>query len=195
MERVFSEMYSEEKHPGVFFWSKIISDTALSGINQHLDSLGEKGFKNYLTDTLYINGFNIAGLILLLPAISMLTIDMVARIIQGDLVHYNRPVYNLVSHTFLYQYPILLTWVFIFPTLALILNLLSLILNLSQKKMRIFSLGFIKRNFFNLLFIGVGFFFLALIYGHDIFPCTVHGIIRFGLNNLINSFNYCRVNA
>lgn len=143
-------------------------------------------------NNLKITRYNIAGLILLLPVISVLTLDIIARLLQGDLFHYNRAVYGFLSRTPIYRYPVLFTWVIIFPALAVIFNLIPLLRQLLNKKTRIKSVLFIKRNIFSLLLVMAGSGILAVIKLHDFVPCMANGFLSKGIKEFLPLLQYCR---
>ena len=60
----------------------------------------------------------------MLPAFTVFMIDILGRIAQGDLTHYNRGIYNFLSHTPLYWTPVLFTWIIAFPAIAIILEII-----------------------------------------------------------------------
>lgn len=192
----FGDMYQEKKlrdgKIGFLFWLGISLDISKSACKQHGELLKKQGMKKYLFKTLHFNTCNIIGALLLLPFLSVFLIDVVARISQGDLTHYNRPVYTFLSHTFLYQKPVLLVWVILFPAIAVLINLIPLIQNSFKKHRSLFHLSFIKQNIitFSILAMGIG--FLALLKLHDFAPCSFHGILRFGLQKLPFILSYCK---
>ncbi|SRR5258708_22323 len=130
---IYKETIAKKGKVGFVFWFAVFLDTTKSALEQHLQLVKKQGVKKYLQNTLRINRYNIIGALLLLPFLSVFVIDLVARISQGDLVHYNRPVYNLLSHTLFYWTPILFIWVILFPTLAILVNLIPLIQNIVKK--------------------------------------------------------------
>src|SRR6185437_13165118 len=114
-EDLYQEQVLQNKKIGIGFWFSLILDIIQSAFAQHHDSLKKQGVKKYIHKTLHITTYNIIGAVLLLPFFSIFLIDILARIIQGDLTHYNRPVYALLSHSLLYWFPVLFTWVVLFP--------------------------------------------------------------------------------
>src|SRR5258708_16859826 len=150
------------------------------------------GMKKYIRKTFHINKYNTIGFLLLLPFFSIFFIDLIARIAQGDLTHYNRPVYAVLSHSLLYWFPVLFTWVIIFPTLAVLLNIIPLLKAFNKRHNDILQFSFIKQNIFSLLILVIGIGFLALIKLHDFAPCFVHGILRLGFEKVPSVVSYCR---
>lgn len=196
MRILFLELYQDELRrngkiePG--FWFLQIGDITTSAVNEHIDVMKQKGMKKYFQQTFGINKFNIVGGILLLPILSVTTIDIFARIAQGDLVHYNRPVYALLSHSPLYWYPVLLVWILLFPFLAIGINLIPIVQSIIKKKTNIWSITFVKRNFVSLLLLCIGMGFIALIRLHDFAPCFIHGLFKVGIGNLPKIWSVCR---
>lgn len=160
------------------FLLNVFSDLLVNIFKQHFNMLKKQGLEKYLKNTLSFNNYNIVGLILLSPILILTAIDFVSRITQMDLAHYNRLVYNLLSKTFLYKYPVLLTWAIIFPILAVILNLVPLF----KTKKRFVT--------FAILILGLG--FIAMIRLHDFVPCVVHGVFDRGVNQILPIINYCK---
>lgn len=189
-EDLYTERLINERKSGIFFWLVISLDIVKSAFEQHRELIIKKGMKKYIRQTLHINIYNIIGGLLLLPFLSVFFIDLIARIAQGDLTHYNRPVYALLSHSLLYWFPVLFTWVILFPALAIIINLIPLIKNI-LKKYGSFLL-FIKQNVITLAIFAVGLAFLAIIKLHDFAPCFLHGLLKVGINQLPQIFSVCR---
>lgn len=193
---LFRDMYAEELtkhgHTGLNFWLALTGDYAQSVVDQHAQAAGKSGLLNHLQRTFHINRYHIAGLILLLPALVVSAIDLGARIAQGDLFHYNRPVYAFMSHTPLYWFPILFIWVLVFPFLAVVINLIPVVRNASAGRPRIFSWPFIHRNLGSLLLLVLGLGFLAMIRLHDFAPCLVHGLFSRGFGQFLPLLQYCR---
>lgn len=196
MKLVFSDMYSEERSKngkiGLGFWLHQFADIGKSVIEQHIDTLGKKGMKQYLQQILHINKYNVVGGIFLLPAFIVLCIDVVSRIVQGDLVHYNRPVYSFMSHTPLYWYPVLFTWVIIFPFLAVVINLIPLVKNISKTHGKSKYMRFIAQNIITILLVSFAAFFILIVKFHDFGPCMLHGIARLGFEHLTKIVAICR---
>lgn len=147
--------------------------------------------KRYLQDTLNINRYNLFGIFLLLPAFIVFTMDLLSRILQGDLSHYNRPVFRFLSHTPLYCEPVLFIWVIVFPFLAIIVNLIPFFKNLCKKHANIKSLSFIKQNFLTAIILLFAILFILLIRFHDFVPCMVHSILKIGFFQLFNVISVC----
>ena len=120
----FQDMRAEERtkrgNAGIGFWSSILIDTLLSALHEHGEALRKEGMKKYFYQTLKLNNYNLVSLILLLPFFLVGCIDFMGRVVQGNLGHYNPATYAALSQTPLYWYPILFTWVILFPTLAII---------------------------------------------------------------------------
>lgn len=194
---VFQDMYYEEleKHGkvGVFFWTSQIVDMTKSILDEHKNLIIKKGMKKYLQQSLHINKSNIVGALLLLPFLTLLGIDFLGRLVQGDLMHYNMTWYSVMSHTILYStfngHAYLLWIVFIAaPIIALALNVIPVIKYLHpRKKITLKTLLF--TNPIAIAIIGIAFFALLIVYGHDFFPCIVHGL----LNGAVNKENIIAV--
>ncbi len=196
MRLVFYEMYQEEILTNgkirFGFWIWQFSDLSNNALKEHVDLIEKKGIKKYMQQTFNINKYNIFGVILLLPAFIVFCIDLGSRIIQGDLVHYNRPVYKLLSHTPLYWTPVLFVWVIIFPLLAVGINLIPIITKAVKDRDHLKSKTFIKQNFTTLLILTFGLFFVLLVKYHDFAPCMVHGILKVGFGQLDHIVEVCR---
>lgn len=148
--------------------------------------------KKYITKQIQFTMYNLISGVLLLPFFFIFAIDIIARIAQGDLVHYNRPVYTFLSHTPLYWTPILFSVVILFPTLALLLILISLFQNIIKKHTSLFSVTFVKQNMGSLILLVLALGFLAIIKLHDFAPCMLHGILIEGSNKIFHIFSVCR---
>ncbi len=127
-----------------------------------------------------MNIYNAAGGILLLPSLIMMTMDLTSRIIQSDLIHYNRPWYGYLSHTPLYFKPVIFTWVILFPVLAVTINFIPLITKPMHGKAGLFSWPHIQQNILSLMVLLAGLVFLFIVLFHDFAPCMVHGLTREG---------------
>lgn len=190
-EDLYQEKVAQEGQAGILFWLRISFDIFISALEQHRKQMQKLGMKKYLGKTLHINKYNIIGLVLLLPFFSVFLISLFARIAQGDLTHYNRPVYSLLSHSLLYWFPVLFTWVILFPALAIIVNLVPLIKNIIKKHGSLFEFSFIRQNAITLLILAVGIGFLAIIKFHDFAPCFIHGILQVGVGQLPKIISVC----
>ena len=135
---------------------------------------------------------NIIGLILLLPICTVFCIDLIARIVQGDLTRYNRPVYALLSHSPLYYFPVLFTWVILFPLLAVLINVTALIKNMNKQKTSFFSLAFLTRNIGAIIIFVISLGFLAILKLHDFAPCFIRGLQIVGIGHLSKILEVCR---
>ena len=122
-----------------------------------------------------IKPYHLISGIFLFPFLIILSIEVLSRVAQGDLVHYNRQVYGFLSQTPIYWLPVLFTWAFLFPLLAVLLNLFTIVKQAKREHERISSLKFIKKNIVSYLFMFTGLAFLAIIAPHFI-PFLIHGI-------------------
>src|SRR5579872_2524246 len=132
-EDLYQEKFVKDGNVGVFFWLTISLDIIKNSFEQHGELIQKQGLRKYMQKTFRINKYNIIGFLLLLPFFSVFIIDLIARIAQGDLTHYNRPVYALLSHSLLYWFPVLFTWVIIFPALAVLFNVIPLLKDIHKK--------------------------------------------------------------
>ncbi len=193
---LLKDLYQEElatrREVEIWFWISKSMDIIKNAFIQHIDLINQQGMKKYLKSEFNFNRYNLIGTIFLTPALTVFAIDLISRVIQFDLVHYNRPVYNFLSHTPLYWYPVLVTWVIVLPTLAVIINLIPLIKNMQSKKKSIYVKLFNKQNLFSLIILFLGLMFLAIIKLHDFAPCILHGLILKGFSNLGLIINMCR---
>jgi len=196
MVMTFEDMYQEKMlkdgETGIPFWFHIYMDIVANAFEQHWQLLRKQGLKKYTEQTLHINRYNIIGGLLLLPFFSVFLVDIIARIAQGDVTHYNRPVYSLLSHSLLYWFPVLFTWVILFPVLAVLINLFPLIKNILKKHGSVLRFDFIRQNIISLTLLTIGLGFLAIILLHDLGPCVVHGLLRFGFGKLPYILSFCR---
>ncbi len=191
-EDISQEQLRKSGKTGISFWLSLSFDIARSAAEQHMQLLKKQGMKKYIHQTLLINRYNIIGALLLLPFLTVFAIDVLARILQGDLVHYNRPVYNYLSHTPFYWTPNLFIWVILFPALAVFTNLIPLIKNSIKKRKTIFQFVFLRENAVTLLILAVGLGFLAIIKLHDFAPCMIHGLLRVGIGQLPKIISVCK---
>jgi len=196
MKIVFYDMYQEElaRHGsvGIRFWISCISDCIKSVVEQHITEIHKKGMKRYLQQTLHINKYNIIGGIFLLPFMTLLFLDVMGRILQGDLVHYNRAWYAAITHSVLYKEPFIIKTIFIYaPVIAIIINVIPFLRSLQTiNKPTIYKLLF--ANLFSFIILGMGLFFLVIIYGHDVVPCMAHGLQIKGITNIQTIISVCR---
>ena len=190
----FQDMREEELAKrgmvGVVFWCGIIIDSLLSALREHNEVIRKDGMKKYLYQTLKLNNYNLVSLILLLPYFIMAVIDLTGRILQGNLGHYNPATYAALSQTPLYWYPILFTWVILFPILAIAISLIPLAMN--GKKIAWPDIAYLRQNPGGVIVITVAALLLATIKLHDFVPCMVHNISMNGFNNLPSIIALCR---
>ena len=190
----FQDMRAEERtkhgNPGVGFWSTIVIDTLLSALREHGEALRKEGMKKYLQQTLKLNNYNLVSMILLLPFLIMGCIDLAGRILQGNLGHDNPAIYAALSQTPLYWYPILFTWVILFPILAVIISLIPLAINSKKSSWR--SIDYLKQNPVSVIIITVGILLLAVVILHDFAPCMVNNIMLQGFGHFQSIISLCR---
>jgi hypothetical protein len=196
MRLLFQDMYQEEVTKkgsvSLTFWFSQVGDITKSLIEQHIDIIQKQGIKKYLQQTFHINKYNVISGIFLLPVFFMTLVELISRIAQGDLTHYNRPVYAFFSHTFLYWTPILFTWVILFPLLAALISFIPLVKAISKKKVSVFSIAFLHRNIITIGILFIGFGFIALIKLHDFMPCMFYGLTHFGFGQFGHIVSVCR---
>ncbi len=184
MSQLLIDMIGEQREENgkitLGFWLHLIGDTLKSSFREHFNELRKSGLKTYLRQNFRFTGLHLLGLLLLLPSISVLSLDVISRILQGDLIHYNRPVYAFLSKTFFYRTPVLFIWVILFPALAVLINLLPFI----SAKYRGRLVSFI------LLVFGLG--FLSIILFHDFAPCMLHGLFSHGFSQFGRLLSFCR---
>jgi len=194
MMYTFQDMRAEErtKHGkvGIGFWSGILIDTLLSALHEHGEALRKEGMKKYLQQTLKLNNYNLVSLVLLLPFLIMGCIDFAGRILQGNLGRYNPAAYSVLSQTPLYWYPILFTWVILFPLLAVIISLIPLAINSRKSSWR--GIDYLKQNPVSVIIITVGILLLAVVILHDFAPCMVNNIMLQGFGHFQSIISLCR---
>jgi len=190
----FQDMRDEERTKdgmvGIVFWSGILIDTLLSAFHEHKEVIRKDGMKKYLHQTLKLNNYNLVSLILLLPYFIMACIDFGGRILQGNLGHYNPATYAALSQTPLYWYPILFTWVILFPILAIVISLIPLAMN--SKKISWPDIAYLKQNPGSVILITVAVLLLAMVKLHDFLPCLVYNISMNGFGHLPSIISLCR---
>jgi hypothetical protein len=190
----FEDLYQEELEKsgqvGASFWLSIFTDTLQSASREHFNLMKQKGILNYL----HLNIYNVIGAILLFPFAFFFTAGMIARIAQGDLEHYNRAWYATISHWFFYggfknQAQAEFTILILLPILAILINLIPLIKTVLKSK-RVVPLKLILANPITILILLGGLFALAVVYGHDVIPCTLNSL-KAG-HGVIETINYCK---
>ena len=110
-----------------------------------------------------------------MPFLIFLSIEVFSRFAQGDLLHYNREIYGVLSQTPFYVLPVLFTWIFLFPLLVVLLNFFMVAKQAKREHERLSSLKFIKKNIMSYLFMLASLAFLAFIAPHFI-PFLIYGI-------------------
>ena len=165
-------------------------DIAKGVIEQHSDVVRKQGMKKYF----HLSNYNIIGLILLLPFLTLLGLDFLGRLAQGDFVHYDRAWYAAITQSVLYREPFVLQIIFIFaPCLSVVLNSIPVLKSLQRtKKYTARTLFFANPIAF--IVMALGLLCLLIVYGHDFAPCMVHGIFHGGLFYFLQLFSVC-VNA
>lgn len=193
---ILQDMYKEEVSKygkaSFRFWLYIFLDTIQSIVIQHVNSMKQQGVKKYF----HINNYNIWGGILLLPFALLFIYGIIGRIVQGDLNHYNRSFQGVLSHSFIYanyfgKPLILLAIAIIFPTLAVVINLIPLLTAFVKAKKRS-PIKLFQNNPIAVLLTLVGLFFLLIIFGHDVIPCIFYGLAHFGFGQLGHILAVCK---
>ena len=165
---------------GLNFWLFQFSDLSKSVIEENLDDMQKRGMRKYFR----LNNYNIIGAVLVLPVFIVFLVDILSRISQGDLTHYNRVTYNFLSHTPLYWTPVLFIWIVLFPAVAILLNIIPLLKNRNNR-------AFVKNNIVTIGILLFGLFVLAIVKFHDFAPCLIHSIFSRGFNEFPQILNYC----
>lgn len=185
---VFHDMYQDElsvKGNVQFgFWLSIILDVTKSSITQHISAMKQQGWRKYFHITIY----NIIGGILLLPFLLIFIYGMIGRTIQGDVYHYNRPFESVLYHSFIYanyfgKPLILMAIAILFPAIALLINLISIISSLTKTKKQSPIKLFLANPVAYVITL-TGLFFLLIIFGHDFVPCTVNALMKYGFGQV-----------
>lgn len=193
---VFQDVCQEElenhKTLSASFWIRQIVDIARSIMHEHLLEVQHKGMKKYLEQTFHLSPYYIVSMGFLLPVILMTCTEILSRIIQKDMTHYNRPLYAFFSHTFLYWPPVLFTWVIIFPLLAAFISLIPLVVSFKKRKTAFLSWRFLLSNIIGIAILLFGFGFIALIRLHDFLPCLFYGLTHFGFGQLHRILSVCQ---
>lgn len=191
MQIVFHDLYQEELAKrgsvGVHFWFSVLGDVVQSAASEHIAMMKKQGIKNYF----HIRTSNVIGAVLLIPFLTLLGLDLLGRVVQGDLTHYNRAWYQAITHSVLYREPILIQVIFIFaPLLAVALNVVSLLSSLRTTKKPMIP-ALILTNPLSVIVTALGLFCLMVVYGHDVFPCMVHGIFSHGFGSFFKLVAVC----
>lgn len=193
---VFSQMYDEEIHSKgkaeITFLILQFGDIAKSVLEQHFAVVQKKGIKKYLVQTLHITRYNIAGGILLLPFGILFTLDFLGRLVQGDFTRYNRAWYAAITQSVLYREPIVIRALLIYAPLAAVIINITPLLQAVFSTNRITVRKLLFTSPFAILIIVLGLGFLGIVYGHDVIPCTIHGILSHGLLQLPKILTVCK---
>lgn len=196
MRLLFQDMYQEELSKkgsiGIGFWFSQVGDITQSVIEQHIDMIQKQGMKKYLQQTFHINKYNVIGGILLLPFVIIFSADFIARVVQGDLTHYNRPFYAFLSHNYILTGQAQIFWVILFPLIAVVLNIIPFVSSLMHHKKK-FTLGSLFfANPLAIIIAGLGFLSLIIAFGHDVIPCFFNGIFLHSVFNIGKLISICR---
>lgn len=194
---LFQDLYQEEVSKkgkiGIGFWFWIYFDTLVEVAKQHIFLMKQQEVRKYFRITKY----NILGAVFLLPFFTLFVIDLLGRIVQGDLTHYNRAWYQVISHTILYstyngQAPFLWLVMVFFPILAVLLNIIPVVSFVTKRKTNLSLQYIFLAKPLAIIFIGLGLFFLLVVFGHDFFPCMVHGLLSHGIKKFGEVAAFCR---
>lgn len=193
---VFEDMYQEELEKngriGINFWIMQFADLSKSIIEQHFDFLDKYGFKKYMRDVLHFNKYNALGILFLLPFISVFLLDIVSRIFQGNLLRPNTLMLHGLYNSPLYWFPILFVWVFLFPVVAVFLNIIPLIKSCLKNRKHILSLTFLNMNFGTLMILFIALSAVACLYLHDFLPCVMTSVLSQGIVKIWHILSVCR---
>lgn len=178
-------------HIRLSFWFSALKDIGQSVFEEHVDSMRQQGIRDYLSHTLQINRYHIISAILLLPITLLVALDAVVRIIQGSLFTPNAAVGSGVSRAVTSSGQAQLIWVLLVysPIAAMLVTLFPVVRSWfvrtpeesAQRRLNLVTLGII----------GLGLFFVALAFGHDVFPCFVRELLANGLSNFQGTFTMC----
>ncbi len=147
--------------------------------------------KKKLYSTIHLHWYSVVGSVFLLPFFFTLSADVIARVLQGDLFHYSRPLYYFLSQTPFYAYPMFLAWMLVLPIAAVLINLIPLLMKVSEKPALFTDQRFLLKNSVSIIIVGAGLAFLAIIFLHDVVPCIVNGVIFGGLQEFFPILKHC----
>jgi hypothetical protein len=188
----FHDLYQEElkkyDRVRIAFCVSLFRDALLSATAEHIVMIHKQGIKQYF----HITRYTIIGALLLVPFLTLLGLDVLGRLIQGDLAHYNKSWYAAITQSALYREPLMLQAIFIFaPLLAVVLNLIPILASLRAAKKPTVRTLFLA-NPLALGVSGLGLLCLFIIYGHDVVPCMVNGLFSHGFQTFFNLIAVCR---
>lgn len=175
MVQTFDDLCHERKHEQsgsmLSFALHMFSDTAISIIGEHLE---------IMTNTIKNTPIEILGLILLIPFSLLFLVGMAWQFLN-TLGYASSP--NLGA--FIPNPDLGYALIFIFPALAFLINFITLIVGaIRVGPGSALSTQFAKTHLFTLVIIVLSAGATLFIFGHDVIPCFVHGVLREGLNNI-----------
>ena len=189
---VYQEELAKNGKVGISFWMTQGLDISKNIIEEHLNYLGKFGFKKYMKNVLHFNKYNALGIFFLLPFVSMFAIDLVTRLITGNLLRPNVQLLNGIYNSPLYWGPILFMWVILFPLLAVAINVIPLIKNTVKSKNGIWNSTFLKVNLVTLAIILLGLSWVLFLKVHDSVPCFINHIINQGFTDFGHTIKVCK---
>ncbi|HSX10058.1 MAG TPA: hypothetical protein VLF93_07945 [Candidatus Saccharimonadales bacterium] len=193
---LFEDLYQEELAVNgkirKIFWIMQIADLSKSIFEQHIDFLGKYGLKKYMKQVLRFNKYNALGIFFLLPFLSVFLIDVLSRILQWNSLRPNEFVSHAFYNTPLYWSPILFTWVFLFPILAVIINVVPLIKNMIKHKRYILTFRFFNLNVITIAILGIALSVVALVILHDFAPCFLRSLFTQGIWQIGHIVSVCK---
>jgi hypothetical protein len=187
---VFEDTYQEEieknGHVSISFWLTNIFDILASVITQHVDMIQKYGFKKFLQQ-FHITSYSVIGFILILPFLIAVGTDFTVVLLTG-----NREAMQPVYHSIFWQPPIIIVWLFGFPALAILLNLIPIFQELNKKRAKMISLSFVKNNLPAFFIVLLALSAIAFVFLHDVIPCTITMILAKGIFDLIHILSVCK---
>ena len=192
MEDLCREELARTGAVGAGFWLWQIMDVSQGVVKQHIYLMGGVGMKKYLMEEFGLSWFHMAGIMLLLPFLLVLTLDFSSRVVQGNLGHPNTGMLQVLNRTWLYSPQVLFVWIVLFPLMAALLALVPVIRRAKKEKVSWLNLNFLKLNLVSVVIILVGLGCVALVKFHDFAPCMAHGVLSHGFANFPNIFSVCR---
>jgi hypothetical protein len=193
---LFSDMYQEELRSygkiRAMFWLNQTADITKSILQQHGEYLMKYGMKKYTKKVLHITKYNVLGFIFLLPFGIILFTDLAARILQGDMLHPNHSVLHGLYNSPFYWFPILFTWIFLFPIFSVIISFIPLIKNLLSKRRKFSAVTFLQNNSITITILSTAISVILLVKFHDFFPCFINQIRSLGISHISAIYTFCQ---
>jgi hypothetical protein len=175
MMQTFDDLCCEKQHEQggsmVSFALGMFSDTAISIIGEYLE---------IMTNTIKNTPIEILGLILLIP-FSLLFLAGMAWQLLNALGYAGSPDLGAFIPNRDAGYAL----IFIFPLIAFLINFITLIVGaIRAGPSAALSIQFAKTHLFTLVIVVLSAGATLFIFGHDVIPCFVHGVLREGPNNI-----------